>query len=207
MRPSIEELDNETRFEKVMTMSYSDIALFVLGRLWSIRWPMALIWALTVISAASVVIFWPGLLPDNAGHGVLKGLMAGLGLIPLLLIPLHEGLHVLPFRLAGARNIRLGVDIPQGIIFITAHRFVAGRRLFSVVGFMPLLVISTLLISGIIFLPPWWKWVLSITLFVHTTMCSGDAAMLSFIRSFGNREVYTWDDADKREAYFFASKT
>jgi len=43
-------------------------------------------------------------------------------------------------------------------------------------------------------------------LLVHATMCAGDTALLGFINSHGNRRVYTWDDADKREAYFYASK-
>jgi hypothetical protein len=42
-------------------------------------------------------------------------------------------------------------------------------------------------------------------LLVHTTMCAGDAALTGFMDSFGKRRVYTWDDADRKEAYFYAS--
>jgi len=53
------------------------------------------------------------------------------------------------------------------------------------------------------FCPAWWKWVLAMSLTVHTTMCAGDAALLGFMSGFKNREAYTWDDADRKEAYFY----
>jgi hypothetical protein len=59
--------------------------------------------------------------------------------------------------------------------------------------------------TAILFSPPWWKWVLSMALLVHTTMCAGDVALTGFMDSFGKRRVYTWDDADRKEAYFYAS--
>jgi len=45
-----------------------------------------------------------------------------------------------------------------------------------------------------------------LSLLIHTTMCAGDAALIGFMRGFKNRRVYTWDDADKKEAYFYVSQ-
>jgi hypothetical protein len=152
------------------------------------------------------VWFWPGLKYPAGGHGIIVGLFTGLMLLPLLLIPVHEGAHLIPFRLAGARDIRFGADLRQGIIYVTAHRFVAGKKLFAVVALTPFLVVTLAMLLFILLSPAWWKWVLSMTMLAHTTMCAGDAALLSFMRNFAGREVYTWDDADKKEAYFYASK-
>ena len=44
-----------------------------------------------------------------------------------------------------------------------------------------------------------------LNLIVHSTMCTGDAAMLGYMSGHGKRRVYTFDDADRKEAYFYAS--
>lgn len=205
--PTIEELEEGTGFEKVLTLSYTEIAPFVISQLKRFSLPMVLIWSMFALSLSLSAWFWPGLRYPTDDPQVIRGLAAGLLLIPLLVIPVHEGLHLIPFRLAGARDIRVGADLRQGIFYVTAHRFVAGRRLFSIVALTPFLTITAGIIIAIVFCPPWWKWVLAMSLTVHTTMCAGDAALLGYMSGFRNREVCTWDDADEKEAYFYVSKS
>jgi len=52
-------------------------------------------------------------------------------------------------------------------------------------------------------LPGLWKWSLSLFLFVHTTMCAGDFAFLNFYHINRKKKIYTWDDADRKESYFY----
>jgi hypothetical protein len=40
-------------------------------------------------------------------------------------------------------------------------------------------------------------------LFVHATMCAGDFAMLNFYFLNRGKKIYTWDDFDKKMAYFY----
>lgn len=204
--PSIEELNDESRYEKVLSLQYRDLAPFILGKLLSPSKAIILIWVLSLLSALAVVWLWPGLRYSLQDPHILRGLITGFIILPLPLIPLHEILHLIPFSISGARDIRFGMDLSQGIVYITAHRYVIGRKMFSIVAFTPLVIISIVAIAAIIMSPLWWKWVLSMTLFVHTTMCVGDAAMLGFTERYGKRKVYTWDDAANKEAYFYAEK-
>jgi len=204
--PGIEELEEGSGYEKVLTLSYGEIAPFVISNLTRFSLPMVLVWVTASLSLFLSAWLWPGLVHPSDDPQVIRGLLTGLVFIPLLLIPVHEGLHLLPFRLAGARDIRLGADLRQGIFYVTAHRFVAGRMLFTLIGMTPFLAINTGIIIGMAFCPYWWKWVLAISLMVHTTMCAGDAALLGFMYRFRKRRVYTWDDADRKEAYFYVSK-
>lgn len=205
--PGIEELEDGSVYDKVLTLNYGEIAPFVISNLTRFSLPMAMVWICASLSLLLSAWFWPGLIYPSDDPQVIRGLFTGLVFIPLLLIPVHEGLHLIPFRLAGARDIRLGVDLRQGIFYVTAHRFVAGRRLFTLVGLTPFLTITSGIIIAMAFCPSWWKWVLAISLMVHTTMCAGDAALLGFIGRFRKRGVYTWDDADSKEAYFYVSKS
>jgi len=203
--PPIEELENPSLYERVLSLPYNEIGPFVLRELTRPSRPMVRIWISLAASLSLSVWFWPGFVFPSEGPGILTGLAAGLLLLPLALVPVHEGSHLIPFLLAGARDIRFGADLKQGIIYVTAHRFVAGRKLFSVVAMAPFILITTSLIVSILVCPAWWKWVLSMTLFVHSTMCAGDAALIGFMGSFGKRRVFTWDDADLKVAYFYAS--
>jgi hypothetical protein len=201
--PGLEELEDPSLYEKVLTLQYTEIAPFVLKQVKNSPFPVTAIWIMAAFSIFLSAWFWPGLRYPAAGQPVIAGLAAGMLFLPLLLVPVHEGLHLIPFRIAGARDIRVGADLRQGIIYVAAHRFVARRRLFTAVALAPLILISAGLSVMMLLSPFWWKWVFSMTLFVHTTMCAGDMALLGFLYGFRGREVYTWDDADRREAYFY----
>jgi len=187
-------------------LPYGEIAPFVISNVTKPSLPMLLIWFTAGASLFLSVWFWPGLNFPSSGQQMLTGLATGLLLLPIILIPVHEGAHLIPFRIAGARDIRFGADLRQGIVYVTAHRFVAGRKLFSLVALTPFIAVTVALLVFILLSPPWWKWVLSMTLLIHTSMCAGDTALLGFMNSFRNRRVFTWDDADRKEAYFYASK-
>ena len=206
-KPTIEQLENGSEYEKVLTLPYSDIAPFVIGSLRSFNFPMIIIWMTLAVSAFLTVWLWPGIRYTLVYPEIMKGLTIGFVAIPILLIPVHEGLHLIPFRLAGAKDIRYGADLRQGIIYVTAHRFVAGWKLFTIVAFAPMAIITAGIIIFIIFTSPWWQWVISLTLFTHTTMCAGDTALIGYMSGFRSRKVFTWDDADRKEAYFYAGKT
>lgn len=204
--PGIQELEEGSGYEKALTLNYSEIAPFVLNNLTRFSLPMALVWITTAASICLSVWYWPGLKFHSDDPQVLSGLLTGLVIIPLLLVPLHEGLHLIPFRIAGARDIRMGADLRQGIFYVTAHRFVAGKGLFALVAMTPFILITTGILTAFTLSPSWWQWVLAMSLTAHTTMCAGDAALLGFMYSFKHRRVYTWDDADKKEAYFLVSE-
>jgi len=206
-RPTIEELENGSAYEKVLTLPYSNIAPFVIGSLKSFNLPMMTVWIVLAMTAFLTVWFWPGVRYAPENPHIVIGLVTGLAALPVLLIPIHEALHLITFRLSGAKDIRYGADLRQGIIYVTAHRFVADIRLFSAVAFTPLAIITAGIGAAMILCSPWWQWVLSLALFTHTTMCAGDAALIGFMRGFSHRNVYTWDDADRKEAYFYAEKT
>ncbi len=203
--PDIEELEDSPLWEKVLTLPYGEIAPFVISHISAISLPLILVWVTAIASLFFSAWYWPGLVFPSDDPMVLAGLAVGLLLIPLILVPIHEGSHILPFRLAGARDIRYGVNLRQGIIYVTAHRFVVTRRVFTIVALAPFILITLVLAVLILISPLWWKWILSMVLFVHTTMCTGDAALTGFMNTFGKRRVCSWDDADLKEAYFFAS--
>jgi hypothetical protein len=95
------------------------------------------------------------------------------------------------------------MDLKQYLFYVTAHRHVATSLQFRIVALTPIVIISTGMILSIILLPGLWKWSLSLFLFFHTTMCAGDVALLNLYFLNRDKKLYTWDDVDKKEAYFY----
>ena len=95
------------------------------------------------------------------------------------------------------------MDLKQYLFYVSAHRYVASPVEFRLVAWMPFFIISSGTMLLIILLPGIWKWSLSCFLFAHATMCAGDFALLNLYYLNRNKKIYTWDDVDKKEAYFY----
>lgn len=202
MHYSVEDLDDVTRFHLFLSISYNDLAEFVINQLKKRSFITLLFWFLCLLSFTLSLVIRLSLARHFVWAAIFKHSLIGFILLPVLCIPVHEGLHILPFALSGARNIRVGMDLRQYLFFVTAHRYVAGKRQFTIVALMPFVLITAASIAAIIILPPVWQWTVAAFLFAHTTMCAGDFALISLFNIKG-KEIFTWDDADKRMAYFY----
>jgi hypothetical protein len=203
MALSVEDLEDQKNFRLFLTIPYQNLIQFVFdsfkkkSALTLIFWSTGLVFLCITVN---VRINVAGNFPFSQ---ILFHSFIGLIIIPLLCIPVHEFLHIIPYWLSGAKNIRFGMDLKQYLFYVTAHRYVASPLQFRLVAITPFIVISLTLLLLVFLLPGLWKWSLSLFLFVHATMCIGDFALLNFYFLNRDKKIYTWDDADKKEAYFY----
>ncbi len=199
----VEDLEDQTKYRQILAISYHDLIEFILGYLRKRSGLIIFFWSACLfflVIAIKVRINITGSFPkaDILFHSVL-----GLIIFPVLCIPVHELLHIIPYYISGARKIRVGMDLKQYLFYVTAHRYVATPLQFRIVAFVPFLIISVIFTLLIFFLPGLWKWSLSLFLLAHTTMCAGDFALLNFYFLNRDKKIYTWDDADQKMAYFY----
>ena len=199
----VEDLDDESKYRQLLSVSYKDLLPFILEYLKKKSGFMFIYWSLCSIFVVFNIIIRIRIAGNFPESQIFFHSAIGLIILPLLCIPLHEFLHAVPYWLSGAKNIRVGMDLKQYLFYVTAHRYVATSLQFWIVALTPLFAISSGLILSIIFLPGVWKWSLSLFLFVHATMCAGDIALLNLYFLNRNKRLYTWDDVDKKEAYFY----
>ena len=203
MALQVEDLEDQTRYRQILAIPYSELVTFVLDYLRRKSGLMVFFWSVCIIFlgiALTVRINIAGYFPIK---NIFLHSMLGLVIFPILCIPAHESLHIIPYYFTGARKIRIGMDLKQYMFYVTAHRHVATPIQFRFVALTPFIIISIFLIFLIFFLPGLWKWSVSLFLFVHTTMCAGDFAMLNFYWLNKKKKIYTWDDADQKMAYFY----
>jgi hypothetical protein len=199
----VEDFDDQSRFRQMQAIHYSDLVTFVLDYLRRKTWLTFFYFSVCMIFiglALTIRVNISGYFPIK---NILLHSLLGFIFFPIVMIPIHEFMHVIPFWMTGAKRIRAGADLKQYIFYVTAHRHVIKARQFRLVALVPFVVISLALLVLILYLPGLWKWSLSVLLFVHTTMCAGDFAMLNFYFINRHRKIYTWDDADEKMAYFY----
>jgi hypothetical protein len=203
MALQVEELDDETKYRQILEISYDDLIPFIFDYMKRISAVTIFFWSACLFflgTAIRIRIEISGYFPFRE---ILLHSTLGLGLFPLISIPLHEFLHIIPYYLSGARKIRVGMDLKQYLFYVTAHRYVATPGQFRIVAIVPFILISVSAIVLILMMPGLWKWSLSLFLFVHSTMCAGDFALLNFYFLKKGRKIFTWDDADRKIAYFY----
>jgi hypothetical protein len=203
MALQVEDLEDQTKYRQILKIPYDDLVTFVLDYLRRRSVLMVFFWSVCIIFLG--IAFTIRL--NIAGYFPLRNIffhsLLGFAVFPILCIPLHEGLHIIPYFLTGARNIRIGMDLKQYMFYVTAHRYVATARQFRTVALVPFILMSLTLVFLVLYLPGLWKWSMSLFLFVHTTMCAGDFAMLNFYALHRCKKIYTWDDFDEKTAYFY----
>jgi hypothetical protein len=200
---SVEDLEDQTRFRLLLKVQYDGLLDFVLTYLREKSAVIAIFVASCVfflLIAVYIRISIAGLYPFPK---ILLHTLTGLIILPVLSIPVHEVLHIIPYWLQGARDIRAGMDLSQYLFYVTAHRHVASPGEFRFVAMFPYLIISTVLILLIPLVPDLWKWSLSLFLFLHATMCAGDFALLNFYFLNRRKKIFTWDDAEEKVAFFY----
>jgi hypothetical protein len=203
MSLQVEDLDDQTKFRQICSIHYQDLIQFVLENLkkrsaltfflWSV---CILFLGLTVYVRLKIAGNFP--ITNIVWHSVL-----GLIIFPVISIPFHELIHIIPYYISGARNIRAGMDLKQHLFYVTAHRYVATPIQFMIVAVAPFLLISVTFTLLVFLLPGLWKWSMCLFLFAHATMCAGDFALMNFYFINRDKKIYTWDDADRKIAYFY----
>jgi len=200
MNFKVEELNESQNFRQILAVQYSDLIPFIFKYLKKITFVTFLFWSLCI---AFLLIAVLQRLSVSTSLNTMVHSLLGFVVFPILIIPFHEALHIIPYYLSGARDIRIGMDLKQYLFYVTAHRYVASPVQFITVALFPLIVISMIGIILILLFPGLWQWSLSSFLFVHATMCAGDAALLNFYYVNREKKIYTWDDADEKMAYFY----
>ncbi|MGD0755566.1 MAG: DUF3267 domain-containing protein [Bacteroidales bacterium] len=200
---SVEDLDNQKRFRLFLTIPYTNLIYFVFEYLKKKSVIMFIFWFLCFLFLCFTVIIRIKVAGNFPITHILFHSFTGLIILPLIFIPVHELLHIIPFYVTGAKNIKVGMDLKQYLFYVTAHKYVATPLQFRIVAWTPFIIISSGLVFLVFLLPGLWKWSFSLFLFAHATMCAGDFALLNLYFLNRDKKIYTWDDADKKEAYFY----
>ena len=204
LKPDAETLQGENGYRKILELEFSEMIPFVLSNIRKGGVIPLFYISINVIFFFFIIIYAVWIVKTgslNAGK-ILWQIFAGVLAGSILVIPPHEILHGLAYRLLGARKIKFGMDLQQFIFYVTADRFPISKKELAFLAMTPFVLINL----GLIALTA--TWVSQYTLFFaslllcHNIMCIGDFAIISYAFS-QKGELYTFDDTENKKSYFF----
>lgn len=122
--------------------------------------------------------------------------------LSFLLLPIHELLHALAYKMAGAKKTGIKANLKKFYFMAVADQFVASRKEFVLIAITPFVVISTALIILAACMPFQYQLMVVSALMAHTAMCSGDFGLLSYFEFHKHKTLVTYDDIEAGESYF-----
>lgn len=196
---TIDELRGD-RFELLDELHYDDLITFAARYFFEkTSWITRLHHLLSLIALVAVIA--AAIVHDISWRAALAQFAAGFVVMFVVVLPLHEGLHALAYRMAGAREIRWKMMWRYLAAYVVAERFVAGRGVFFVVALAPFVLITPLTIVLALLFPGWSVLWLTVLLW-HTAGVSGDWALMNYYWHHRDRELYTWDEGGR--SFFYA---
>jgi hypothetical protein len=120
-----------------------------------------------------------------------------------LLIPFHEWIHGIGYKLAGATSVSYKAEWKKLVFYAMADKFVAYKKPFVALAIAPFVIINLLLIIGVFISSGAWMWLFVGGLFMHTSGCAGDFALMSYFYTFWELDPVTYDDIERKTSYFY----
>jgi hypothetical protein len=153
------------------------------------------------IAAISLVYYYKISIHISIGTA-LNHLLYGV-LFALFLIPIHELIHSLAYKIQGAERTHIKVNLKKFYFLAIADKFVANRKEFIIVALAPFVIITLALLALLFFLSPMWQLTVLGTLVTHSICCTGDFGLLSYFDFHKDKQVVTFDDEEKNVTYFY----
>lgn len=202
--PDVDTLRSDPSFRLVLELGFEEVIPFVFKQIRTRGAISTLYMGVNLLMLGIILVtLLTGLADRSMTWGSLfrqsiTGILAG----SVAMIPVHELLHGLVYRLLGAKKIRFGADLRQFLFFVTADRHTISGSQLHLLALAPFLVINlTALVLTLTLLPD----VLLFSAFLllsHNIMCIGDFAISNFVWN-APKKLYSFDEPELRRSYFY----
>lgn len=200
-----ETLRNNPRYQLLYELDHEQLVKFVQSNLRKSN-PVTIFYI--VINLLIFLFTGYKIFTDIAIHAVSWDFILtrlGMGFFATFIIGffIHENLHLLAYKILGAKQATVKVQWRKLVFLALADQFVLNRKEFYFLAILPFLVITCLLLAGMAFADNNLYYVLLGILLFHTGGCSGDFALISFFYSNRRKNILTYDDVPSGRSFFW----
>lgn len=205
MELTVSELDNIQKYQLLYELDHQQIAQFAQQELKKRNVVTIFYFVFNIISfaflgAKATLDITKGIISWDM---VLSGLGMGVLLCFVVVIFIHELLHVLAYKLTGAQTTAIQANWKQLVFVAVADKFIANAKEFLFIALLPFSVISTVLLIGLYLLVGFWFYVTLGALLMHSAACGGDFALVSYLWESRRKRIITYDDVPEKKSYFY----
>ncbi|RZJ29250.1 MAG: DUF3267 domain-containing protein [Flavobacterium sp.] len=183
-------------------MEHSQLMSFVTPYLNKTNWATIVFASVSIIFLISIALFSVVVIHLERSAFCLLYVFGGF-LAAYALIPIHEFIHAIAYKIVGARTVLYDVNLKKFVFLTIADNFVASRKEFTIVAAAPFVVITSALFLLLIFFRIHLQLFVLGMLFIHTLFCIGDFGLMSFLASHKEKKVVTYDDKASKQTLFY----
>ena len=204
--PSIDQLRNSGEYELIARLNHQQIKEFVINQLMQngIIIKIYMVYQILMILIGTFFFTRSIVLAFKSSIIPLYYSLAALVFCFSVLIIIHELLHGIALKIAGAKRVTFGGYLKKFIFYAEADQFVINRRQFAFIALTPLFVVKLITLIGIIFFfnqPA--LYYLIFVMSAHSLFCAGDIGLLSIFYQYKNTEIFTFDVKEEKTSYFY----
>lgn len=205
MNINVNQLTDTQKYQLLYVLDHSEITSFAQAAFKSRN-----VFTISYFIANAIFLgslgFWVALdlLSGNiAWHEMLGGLCLGILVCFSVVILLHELLHVLAYKIVGAKETAIKADWKKFVFVAVADRFVVGSQAFYFIALLPFTVFTTAFLLGLSLTSGFVFYMILGAAFMHTASCGGDFALVSYFWENRDKKVITYDDVPEKKSYFY----
>jgi hypothetical protein len=202
---TVAELENSDTFERIDTIDHQAMHAWIRPHLFSFSVVTAAYWLLNCAVLAAIAVSWSAV--SKGAFDTFAVLSMGMCGGLLLLLPVHEHLHALAYRITGASKARVIYDLRRlTALCIAPNHVVSGNQLVCV-ALAPFVVLNTTLAIAAFLAPAGaLKVFLLGGLLMHVAASAGDIAFVQYVWLHRRVRLYTYDDADTPQSFFYRTR-
>lgn len=188
------------------TMSHKDIMGFI--KPWMKKKNIyTRIYSITLLAGLFIIGIYIGMMLSSGEFHImtLNYIFLGFG-ICFLIIPFHEWLHGVAYKLMGAESVQYRANWKKLYFYAAADGYPADFKEFRFVALLPFSVITVMGIMIVVGSGFEWATVMLGFIFGHAAFCGGDFGLLSYMHEHKDLDVITIDDMEKGETRFMVKK-
>lgn len=199
------QLHDSDQYEMLHELDHADLVKFVQANLRNWNAVTIFFWVanLLIVALIATSIFME---KTASWDTMMSGFSMGLFVAFAVVIVLHECIHLLAYKILGARKSTVKAQWRKLVFMALADKFVVNRREFYFLALLPFVVLNVSLLVALTFTSGYLYYIILGTLLMHTAGCSGDFALVGYFYAHRNAEIFTYDDVAADKSYFFKNR-
>jgi hypothetical protein len=135
---------------------------------------------------------------------MISGISFGV-LFSFFLIPIHEIIHGLAFKIKGAKSVQYKAYWKKLVFYAIADKFSVNYNDFRLVALAPFVTITIFCLVLALVFTDYWVFFITVA-YSHTAFCGGDFGLLSYMYENRESKILTVDDVDNKKTYFYVNR-
>jgi hypothetical protein len=204
-RPDHQLLEQGKGYRLVLEIKHAGILDFIMQHLRPVSFPLLFFYlfnGLILLGLAAQIVFsiWDGTMSIWLSLGAFVG---GTFFFVLILIPVHEMIHLLTFKLLGAKHTRVFAQWEKFLFYAVADKFVMNYREFIWLALPPFVLLNSLLLLALLIIHGPAQYAVWSALIFHSTGCIGDFVLIAYLSDKSRRHYLSFDDLQRGVTLFY----